>query len=125
MANAQQELPLIQKTYDLLLWTTNHIVKFPRSHKFSLGDRMERHLYGILENLLRAKFTQDRVELLQTVNLDLEIFRFQLRLARDQKCLSLDSYGFAIQHANEIGQMVGGWWKKSKATRPSMKQTPS
>jgi 23S rRNA-intervening sequence protein len=117
MAIQQQELPLIQKTYDLLLWLTNHIITFPRSHKFNLGDRMERHLYGVLENLLRAKFNQDRVAILQTINLDLEIFRFQLRLARDQKCLSLDSYGFAIQGTNEIGQMVGGWLKKSRSVQ--------
>jgi len=119
MAKQQQELPLIQKTYDLLLWLTNHVVKFPRSHKFSLGDRLERHLYGVLEGLLRAKYTRDRVELLQAVNLDLEILRFQLRLARDLKCLPLDSYGFAIQLTNEIGKMVGGWLKSSQGVRPT------
>jgi hypothetical protein len=108
------DLPVIQKTYDLLLWTVGHTVKFPRVYRFSLGDRLERQVYGILENLLRAKFTKERALILEAVNLDLEVLRFQFRLARDLKCISLTSYGFAAKEVNEVGKMVGGWLKKSR-----------
>jgi hypothetical protein len=31
----------VTKAYDLLLWLINHVGKFPRSHRFVLGDRIE------------------------------------------------------------------------------------
>jgi hypothetical protein len=103
------ELPVILKTYDLVLWSCRHIAKFPRSYRFTLGERLERRLYGLLETPLKAKYTWDKTALLQAVNLDLELARFQFRLAYDLHCLNADSYGFAAQSVNEIGKMVGGW----------------
>ncbi len=43
------ELVVIVKTYDLILWSCQHIGKFPRNHRFALGERMERLLYDIDE----------------------------------------------------------------------------
>ena len=39
-----QELTVITKTYDLILWSCNHTSKFPRNHRFVLGERIERNL---------------------------------------------------------------------------------
>lgn len=115
MPDAPVELPVIARAYDLLIWTARHAARFSRAHRFSVGDRMERQVYGVLDGLLRAKFTRDRAGLLRQVNLELEVFRFQLRMARDLKCFSLDSYGHAAGAVNEIGQMVGGWLRSSEA----------
>ncbi len=38
----QEELTVITKTYDLILWSCNHTGKFPRNHRFVLGERIER-----------------------------------------------------------------------------------
>jgi hypothetical protein len=35
-----QELNVITKTYDLILWSCNHTSKFPRNHRFVLWDRV-------------------------------------------------------------------------------------
>jgi len=40
----EQELIVITKTYDLILWSCNHTGKFPRNHRFVLGERIERNL---------------------------------------------------------------------------------
>ena len=37
-----EELVVITKTYDLILWSCNHTGKFPRNHRFVLGERIER-----------------------------------------------------------------------------------
>ncbi len=113
MPRADTELLVITKTYELAVWTSNHVAKFPRSHKFTLGDRLLLRLYGVLELLIRAKFSRERTVILHDVNLELELLRFQFRLAKDLKCLSLDSYGFAARGVNEIGKLVGGWIKAS------------
>ena len=56
----QEELVVITKTYDLILWSCNHTSRFPRQHRFVLGERLERTLYDLLETLIRAKYTRDR-----------------------------------------------------------------
>jgi hypothetical protein len=78
-----QELIVITKTYDLILWSCNHTSKFPRNHRFVLGERFERNLYNLLETLIAAKYTKNRQRLLEDANLALEVLRFQMRLAKD------------------------------------------
>src|SRR5687767_5074860 len=104
-----QELIIITKSYDLLFWSCHHTSKFPRNHRFVLGDRIERNLYGLLETLIQAKYSKSRRGLLEDANLSLEILRFQMRLAKDLQCLKVESYAFAARSIDEIGRMVGGW----------------
>src|SRR5712671_3515038 len=63
------ELVVITKTYDLILWSCNHTGKFPRNHRFVLGERIERNLYDLLETLIRARYTKNRQRLLDDANL--------------------------------------------------------
>jgi hypothetical protein len=44
MAKAE-ELTVIVKAYDLILWSCKHTSGFPRIHRFALGERIERKLY--------------------------------------------------------------------------------
>src|SRR5271168_3634823 len=84
-----EELTVITKTYDLILWSCNHTGKFPRNHRFVLGERIERTLYDLLETLIRAKYTRQRQELLGRANLALEILRFQMRLCERRKIIAV------------------------------------
>src|SRR5262245_48907010 len=43
------KLAVITNTYDLILCACHHISRFPRNHRFVLGERIERHLYDLLE----------------------------------------------------------------------------
>lgn len=38
---APAEPALVTRTYDLLLWLIQHVGKFPKSHRYVLGERME------------------------------------------------------------------------------------
>ena len=113
----QEELLVITKTYDLILWSCNHTGRFPRQHRFVLGERLERTLYDLLETLIQAKYSRDRKPLLDDANLKLEILRFQMRLAKDLQCLQVKSYGFAAKQIDEIGKFVGGWLKSRMPSR--------
>jgi hypothetical protein len=41
MKQIEQELTIIQKMYDLIMWYVPIINRFPRDHKFTLGERIE------------------------------------------------------------------------------------
>ncbi len=79
MKRSEEELVVITKTYDLILWSCNHTSRFPRNHRFVLGERIERNLYDLLELLIQAKYSKEPGPLLQDANLKLEILRFQFR----------------------------------------------
>lgn len=108
------ELDIITRVYDLLLWLLPKVEKFPRSHKFTIGDRLENQALDILELLLEAKYSWQKRDLLQQANLKLEQLRFLIRLSKDLKMLSLKSYGHASKLINEVGRQIGGWVKNAR-----------
>jgi hypothetical protein len=114
--NKSEEMIVITKTYELILWSCHHTSKFPRNHRFVLGERIERNLYNLLETLIAAKYMKDRRRLLEDANLSLEILRFQMRLAKDLQCLKVESYAFAARAIDEIGRLVGGWLRSRPET---------
>jgi hypothetical protein len=118
MPQAPAELTVITKMYQLLVWTANHVAKFPRCHRATIGDRLGDQAYLVLDKLLRAKYTRERAPLLREANLELEVLRVQFRLAKDVRCLSVDSYGYAAGELLEVGQMVGGWLRKAGDAAP-------
>jgi hypothetical protein len=73
-----QEIVVITKTYDLILWSCHHTSKFPRNRRFVTGERIERYLYDMLETLIRAKYTRQRQLLLEQANLLLESRSFSV-----------------------------------------------
>ncbi len=95
-----QELKVISDFYDFMLWLIRHTEKFPRHHRYSLGIAMENRLQRILELLLRAKYSWQKAGFLNDANIELEVLRFQVRLAKDLKALPAKSHG----HAAEVMQ---------------------
>ena len=103
---------IAEHRHDLILWSCNHTSKFPRNHRFVLGERIERNLDTCWKSS-SGPSTRQRQELLEQANLVLEILRFQMRLAKDLQCIKVESYGFAAKAIDEIGKLVGGWIKSS------------
>ncbi len=81
MTQSSSELLVIDKTYELVLWSCRHIAGFPRSHRFTLGERMELRLYELLELLLKAKYSGRKAGLLRQANMELELLRGAIRPA--------------------------------------------
>jgi hypothetical protein len=106
-----QELKVIADFYDFMLWAIRHTEKFPRHHRYSLGLAIENRLQKVLELLLRAKYLRDKTGILQDANIELEILRFQIRLAKDLTVLTVKSHGYAAQSMQSIGSQIGGWIK--------------
>jgi hypothetical protein len=104
-----EELIAITKAYDLVREMTRRVAKLPRDHKFLLGDRILCNVYELLDLLIEAKYTKNKVPMLERANLRLEQVRFQVRLAHDEKLISTHQYEVAARLLNEVGRLVGGW----------------
>jgi hypothetical protein len=55
------DLPIIQKTYDLIKWYVPSLNKLPRDHKFLLGNRIILELYELLDNLIIARYAANKL----------------------------------------------------------------
>jgi len=106
-----EDVKVIQKLYEALVWYCQRVEKFPRSQRFVVGDRMETLLLDILDLLIEAKYTREPAELLMRANVALERLQYLTRLSVDLHLLSGRQYAFASELVDEIGRQVGGWLK--------------
>ena len=111
----KKELPVIQKAYDLAKEILPRVSKFPRDHKFTLGDRITAKVLDTLENVIQAGYRKERKALLESANLNLEQLRFLLRLACELGSLSQNGFEHVMKLVTELGQQIGGWLKHSQS----------
>ncbi|CAN5625753.1 hypothetical protein BH20ACI4_BH20ACI4_28430 [soil metagenome] len=114
MRRFNEELSIIQKTYDLIVWFVPILNRLPRDHKYNLGDRIISRLYEILEDLVMAQYSKDKRRRLEVVNGKLEVVRFQVRLLTEFKLIDGERFQYSSMRINEIGQELGGWLKQQK-----------
>ena len=108
------DLSIIQKTYDLIKWYVPIINRLPKNHKFLLGDRITTGLYDILDGLLIARYSSQKLPQLESLNIKLEILRYQTRLLFDFNLIATDRYEYIQKLVNEIGIELGSWIKQQK-----------
>ena len=97
--------------YRFVVWLAAAIEKFPKSHKFTIGERIETTALDVLEALIEAIYTRERIQHLRSANLGIEKLRFLLRLAADLKLLDRRRYEHAPRTLDETGRLIGGWMK--------------
>lgn len=112
--NKMSELPIIQKTYDLIKWYVPILNRLPRDHKFTLGDRIITGLYDLLEGLILARYATDKLNQLELLNGKLDILRHQTRLLLDFELIKTERYEYIGKLINEIGTELGAWIKQQR-----------
>ncbi len=105
---------IVAKMYDFLLYIIPQISKFPRSERYLLGERLENINFDVLELLIEAAYSSDKLVLLQAANVKLEKSRYYVRLCKDLKLLNLHKYEVISKMINEIGVQLGGWIRQQR-----------
>ncbi len=108
------DLPILQKTYDFVKWYVEILNHLPKTHKYLLGDRLIVNLYDFLEKLVQAQYQQEKLDLLTSLNRQLEVIRYQTRLLHDFKVMKVQRYEHVSKLINEIGTDLGGWIRQQK-----------
>jgi hypothetical protein len=109
------DLPIIQKTYDLIKWYVPILNQLPRDQRFQLGDRMVAGLYDLLESLIFVRYQhEDKLLHLQRLNSKLDVLRYQTRLLLDFDLLAHKRYQYVGQMIHAIGTDLGGWIRQQQ-----------
>ena len=82
--NSKRTGAAIEAHYQFLVWLVPTIEKFPKSQRFTIGDRIETIAIDVLEALIEATYTRDRLQHLQQANLGIEKLRFLLTRGRPE-----------------------------------------
>lgn len=106
-----QNLPIFEKTYELILWLYPAVNKFPKSQRFVLGQQIENTMLNIMKGIIQANAERAKLPYLKQASVDLDKLRIIIRLAKDMKFFTVRQYEFAVGKINEIGKMLGGWIK--------------
>jgi len=114
--NSKRTGAAVEAHYQFLVWLVPTIEKFPKSHKFTIGDRIEAIALDVLEALIEATYTKERAQHLRRANLGIEKLRFLLRLAADLRLLDRHRYEHAARTLDETGRLVGGWVKAHRVS---------
>ena len=113
--NANPGKVISEACFKLTLWTTQKVEKFPRSHKFTVGDRLQTLCTDIMLSVVEATYRKDRAVLLKDLQLDLQKLRFLFRLAAEARLLNATAYQFSAREIDGIGRSLGGWQKAHHA----------
>ncbi|MEW6718231.1 MAG: diversity-generating retroelement protein Avd [Chloroflexota bacterium] len=108
-----KESPIFSRTYDMLLWLLPQATRFPRVHRFGLGERVIRRALDFQEALIAVclQSGSERKTLLKQADTQLAQLRQILRLCKDLQLFSLGQYEHIAKMLVEIGRLLGGWMK--------------
>jgi len=116
MNDPRPQSPLFVKTYDLLLWLIPLTLKFPKSQRFLLAERMSGLALDFYDTILEAVMDADRqAERLNTADRLLTKMRLYVRLSHDLGCISPGQLEHAARRIDEVGRLIGGWKRKQTA----------
>jgi len=108
------ESPLFVRTHDLILWMIPHVQKFPRAHRFGLGERVQRLLLDFQDSLVAAgkSRTETRQASLLKADIQLEQLRVWIRISHELNLMTLAQYEHVSRLISEVGRLLGAWIKQ-------------
>ncbi len=107
----------VQSCHELLLWLIPQLDKFPRSRRFTLGERLETGMLDVLELLVESAYTRNKEAPLKRANLRLEVVRHVWRLAHELKVTATRQYEYGAKLIDELGRQIGGWLRSRDSAK--------
>ena len=105
----KSDYPLFEKWTRVLDWILDRTEKYPQSARFNVANRIANMSVDIMENIIEAIYTKERIPILHQLNLSIEKLRVLFRISMQRRYISKRQYEFIIQELQETGRMVGGW----------------
>ena len=106
---------VIDDCHELLKWLIPVLDKFPRSRRFTLGERLESGLLDVLEECVDAAYSPRKSAQLRSANRRLSTVRHLWRLAYELRVIPRNRYFHGSQQLVDIGSQIGAW-QKSRAS---------
>lgn len=109
------ESTVFKTTYDEIKMLHNLRKKFSKSERYSLGEKLENALLGILLEVIAAGNAKHewKIAAIDRALLRLEESKILLRLAVDCEQITADMHAKRSEAFQKIGKLLGGWRKSA------------
>ena len=121
-----------QKIEDMIDYSENQIMQFPKIYRFTLGERMLETMYQeaeLAETANRKYFKKTTLQDLDIKNATLQMLvrrghrsKYKDRNGTTKTVISDHHYEVWSEKLSEIGRMIGGWIKSQQKDK---KEAPS
>ncbi|HLD55021.1 MAG TPA: diversity-generating retroelement protein Avd [Candidatus Nanoarchaeia archaeon] len=105
-------MKIFHKTYEFIKWLHTLLNKFPKSEKYTMAQKIENTSLNFLENIIQSNNDFYKKVSLQKAIVELDKLRIYFRLSNDLQFISFSQYEYGSKLIDEIGRMLGGWYKK-------------
>lgn len=114
MAKKDNRLIIYEKMINLIYYSKNLLLKYPKSEKYDLCVDIKRTEFVILKNILYAwkEFDNNKKRVyLRQVDVDLMVLKALIRLSHMSKYITDKNLMVWSEKIEEIGRLIGAWLK--------------
>jgi hypothetical protein len=105
------ELPVYKASYDLLLEIFLFTKSFHKEFKYTIGESLKKETVELLTLIFRANSRHDKEAVLQEARERIEVIRLFIRLMKDLKQISLQTFVNINKIIEEVSKQLTGWQK--------------
>ena len=116
----KEELIIYQKYSDLINYAYVLLRKYPKSEKFALVSEIRKNMFMTLQKvmLINNNFNNEyKLNLVNELDAMVSMHKFFVRFSYNQHYISSSNYMEWSRRINEIGKMIGGWYKYYAKTK--------
>jgi len=108
------ELPVFKASYDLLLSIFHFTANFKREYKYTVGERLKNETLALIVLVYRANSSKEKVEVIQQAREQIELIRLLIRVLKDLKQISLQSFVRINEQIENVSKQLAGWQKSQR-----------
>ena len=108
------DIPIFTKLYNFYKNLSQAVDTFPKTKRYTLGQKLENTTLEIFEHLFSIPLMTDKQERLKIISVKLDLLKVLLRIAKDTQAISNNNYLTLQAFLQEIGKMLGGWLRYTK-----------
>lgn len=112
------DIPIFTKLYEFYNKLTQSIASFPKTKRYTLGQKLDNLTLEILELLFSIPTSDNKTHVLQQISIKLDLLKILLRLSKDNQAITDKRYLELQTILQEIGKMLGGWIRSTKQNTP-------
>ena len=104
---------IIYKQYlELIFYTENICVKYPKSERYSLTNNIKNTTYEGMKSIIKAQKERDkkvRLTILNNIDTELKMIKVYIRISYKRKFITVKNYCAWSKKITNISNMLGGW----------------
>lgn len=118
LPNFSLDIPIFTKLYDFYQNLSQVVTAFPKTKRYTLGQKLDNLTLEIFELLFSVPSSQNKTDTLQQISIKLDLLKILVRLSKDSLALTDKKYLELQLLLQEIGKMLGGWIRSTKQNLP-------